>query len=117
MNKILEKLIPGIPVALVLGAMMFSHSCANTTTPPSGGDKDTISPVITGIYPLPGSVNVPLHNTRIVITFNEYVTVKDAKSIFLSPPLENHRNIESEASRSSSISNRIWNRPPHIRWI
>lgn len=88
MNKILEKLIPGIPVALVLGAMMFSHSCANTTTPPSGGDKDTIPPVITGIYPLPGSVNVPLHNTRIVITFNEYVTVKDAKSIFLSPPLE-----------------------------
>lgn len=88
MNKILEKLIPGIPVALVLGAMMFSHSCANTTTPPSGGDKDTIPPVITGIYPLPGAVNVPLHNTRIVITFNEYVTVKDAKSIFLSPPLE-----------------------------
>lgn len=88
MNKILEKLIPGIPVALVLGAMMFSHSCANTTTPPSGGDKDTIPPVITGIYPLPGSVNIPLHNTRIVITFNEYVTVKDAKSIFLSPPLE-----------------------------
>lgn len=117
MNKILEKLIPGIPVALVLGAMMFSYSCANTTTPPSGGDKDTIPPVITGIYPLPGSVNVPLHNTRIVITFNEYVTVRMRRA-FSSPLLwKNHRNIESEASRSSSISNRIWNRPPHILWI
>ena len=88
MNKHIERLIPGIPVALVLGAMMFSHSCANTTTPPSGGDKDTIPPVITNISPLPGSTNVPTHNTQIVITFNEYVTVKDPKAIFLSPPLE-----------------------------
>ena len=87
MNKHIERLIPGIPVALVLGAMMFSHSCANTTTPPSGGDKDTIPPVITNISPLP-STNVPTHNTQIVITFNEYVTVKDPKAIFLSPPLE-----------------------------
>ena len=88
MNRYLEKLIPAVPVALVLGAMLFSHSCANTTTPPSGGDKDTIPPVITNIYPLPGSVNVPVHNTQISITFNEYVTVKDPKGIFLSPPLE-----------------------------
>lgn len=87
-KSLAEKLIPAVPVALVLGAMMFSHSCANTTTPPSGGDKDTIPPVITNIYPLPGTVNVPTHNTQIVITFNEYVTVKDAKGIFLSPPLE-----------------------------
>lgn len=87
-KSLAEKLIPAVPVALVLGAMMFSHSCANTTTPPSGGDKDTIPPVITNIYPLPGTVNVPTRNTQIVITFNEYVTVKDAKGIFLSPPLE-----------------------------
>ena len=70
MNKHIERLIPGIPVALVLGAMMFSHSCANTTTPPSGGDKDTIPPVITNISPLPGSTNVPTHNTQIVISTN-----------------------------------------------
>ena len=88
MNRYIERLIPAIPVALVLGTMLFSHSCANTTTPPSGGDKDTIPPVITNIYPLPGTVNVPVHNTQIVITFNEYVTVKEPKGIFLSPPLE-----------------------------
>ena len=83
-----DKLIPAIPVALVLGSMLFSHSCANTSTPPTGGDKDTIPPVIVGLNPLPGAVNVPRHKTEIAITFNEYVTVKDPKSIFLSPPLE-----------------------------
>ncbi len=88
MHKYIERFLPAIPVALILGSMMFSHSCANTTTPPSGGDKDTIPPVITNIWPLPGTVNVPTHNTQITITFNEYVTVKDPKGIFLSPPLE-----------------------------
>ncbi len=88
MHKYIERFLPAIPVALILGSMMLSHSCANTTTPPSGGDKDTIPPVITNIWPLPGTVNVPTHNTQITITFNEYVTVKDPKGIFLSPPLE-----------------------------
>ena len=67
---------------------MFSHSCANTTTPPSGGPKDTIPPIITKLDPLDGSVNVPTHKTKLEFTFNEYVVVKDAKSLFLSPPLE-----------------------------
>ncbi len=88
MKHIIEKLLPAIPVAIILGSVMFSHSCANTTTPPSGGKKDTIPPVITNIWPLPGTTNVPTHNTQITITFNEYVTVKDQKGIFLSPPLE-----------------------------
>lgn len=88
MKKYLNNLIPAIPVALVLGTMIFSHSCANTTTPPSGGPKDTIPPVITDIYPALGEVNVPTHGTKLEIEFNEYVTVKDPKSLFLSPPLE-----------------------------
>lgn len=87
MKKILNILIPAIPVALILGTMMFSPSCANTSTPPSGGDKDTIPPVITALNPLPGAVNVPVKKTQISLTFNEYVTVKDMKSLFLSPPM------------------------------
>ena len=67
---------------------MFSHSCANTTTPPSGGPKDTIPPIITKLYPADGSINVPTHKTKLELTFNEYVVVKDPKSLFLSPPLE-----------------------------
>ena len=88
MKKYLSNLLPIIPVAFILGSVMFSHSCANTTTPPSGGPKDTIPPIITKLYPLDGSVNVPTHKTRLEFTFNEYVVVKDAKSLFLSPPLE-----------------------------
>ena len=88
MKKYLSNLLPIIPVAFILGSVMFSHSCANTTTPPSGGPKDTIPPIITKLDPLDGSVNVPTHKTKLEFTFNEYVVVKDAKSLFLSPPLE-----------------------------
>ena len=73
---------------IILATMIFSHSCANTTTPPSGGPKDTIPPHIVEIEPLMNSTNIPVHKTKIYVKFNEYVQVKDAKSLFLSPPLE-----------------------------
>ena len=88
MKRFLSRFFPLIPVTLVLGSMIFSHSCANTTTPPTGGPKDTIPPVITEIYPELGMTNVPVHGTKLEIKFNEYVKVKDPKSLFLSPPLE-----------------------------
>ena len=84
----LKKLIPLIPAALILGSLMIPHGCANTTQPPTGGPKDTIPPVIAKVSPLPGSVNVPSHKTKLVFTFNEYVKIKDANGVFLSPPLE-----------------------------
>lgn len=73
-------------VLAILGPILFAPSCANTKTPPTGGRKDTIPPLIVGLSPLPGDVNVPT-DTRIRITFDEYVTVKDPKGIYLSPPL------------------------------
>ena len=88
MNKKLSKFLPLIPAVLVLGVMMFPSGCANTTTPPSGGPKDTIPPVLLKTSPLPGTVNVPTHKTQIRFTFDEYVVVKDPSNIFLSPPLE-----------------------------
>lgn len=88
MKQFLKNLIPAIPVGLVLGSMVFSHSCANTTTPPSGGPKDTIPPVIVKLYPYPGTKNIPVHKTQLEFTFDEYVVVKDQQSIFLSPPME-----------------------------
>ena len=84
----LSKFIPLIPATLVLASLMFPWGCANTTQPPSGGPKDTIPPVITKLSPMPGSVNVPTHKTKLVFTFNEYVKIKDANGVFLSPPLE-----------------------------
>ena len=88
MKKIFSNLLPVIPVAFILGSVMFSHSCANTTTPPSGGPKDTIPPLITKLNPTAGAINVPTNKTKLELTFNEYVVVKDPKSLYLSPPLE-----------------------------
>ena len=84
----LKSLIPLIPAAAVLATMFFSHSCANTTQAPTGGPKDTIPPVLLDVYPLPGTMNVPVHKTEIMFKFNEYVKIKDQKSIYLSPPQE-----------------------------
>ena len=88
MKRIFKALFPIIPIAVIICSTMFSHSCANTQTPPSGGPKDTIPPVIEEIYPALGQTNVPTHKTQLKIEFNEYVQVKDPKSLFLSPPLE-----------------------------
>ena len=85
-KKMLSRLVPAIPVALVLGSMLFSHSCANTTQAPTGGAKDTIPPRIVAFSPKNMSVNVPVHDTKLVFTFDEYLTIKKASNIVLSPP-------------------------------
>ena len=82
----MKKLIPLFIAAAVLLPMFFMHSCANTTEAPSGGVKDTIPPYISYIAPLPGAVNVPLKGAKFVFTFNEYVSIKTATNIVLSPP-------------------------------
>lgn len=84
----LKKFLPLVPFSLVLASLMLPHSCANTTQAPSGGPKDTIPPVIKKLSPMPGSVNVSPKKTKLSFTFNEYVKIKDANSVFLSPPLE-----------------------------
>ena len=84
----IKRLLPIIVSAAIFLPMIFIHSCANTTQAPTGGDKDTIPPLIIGINPLPGTVNVPTEGTRIIFRFDEYVTIKNQKNIFLSPPPE-----------------------------
>lgn len=84
----IKRFFPLIVAALVLAPMFFVHSCANTTEAPTGGDKDTIPPVIIDIKPLPGVVNVPRKGFSVMFCFNEYVTIKNSQNIFLSPPLE-----------------------------
>ena len=84
----IKRLLPIIVSAAIFLPMIFIHSCANTTQAPTGGDKDTIPPLIIGINPLPGTVNVPTEGTRILFRFDEYVTIKNQKNIFLSPPPE-----------------------------
>lgn len=86
MRKFLSKYVLSVPLACVLLPVLFWNSCANTTQAPTGGDKDTIPPVIRRVHPKSGSLFVPVHGARITFTFNEYVLVKDPKAIYLSPP-------------------------------
>jgi len=88
MKEYLMKFLPAIPIGIIISTLLFSHSCANTTTPPSGGPKDTIPPLLTGMYPVIGQTQVPAKKTKLQLKFNEYVVVKDPKGIYLSPPLE-----------------------------
>ena len=83
-----SNLIPLAAACLTIGPLFFNQGCANTTTPPSGGPKDTIPPTLLAVSPLPGELNVPTHKTKVVFTFDEYVVVKDQKCLFLSPPQE-----------------------------
>lgn len=82
----IKRFIPLIIAAAVFLPMIFVNSCANTKQAPTGGLKDTIPPFIIDINPLPGAVGVPVTGARIVFRFDEYVTIKNPKNIFLSPP-------------------------------
>ena len=88
MRASLKKFLPLVPTGLILGSLMFPWGCANTTTPPTGGPKDTIPPVLRKVEPLPATVHVPTKKTKLRFTFNEYVKIKDANGVYLSPPLE-----------------------------
>jgi len=75
-----------ILIVLTVACCLFSHSCANTTAAPSGGPKDTIPPVLINIEPADRTLNMPLADVEISLTYNEYTVVKDASGIYLSPP-------------------------------
>lgn len=76
-------------IAIVLLCIYCLHtsSCAGTKGSPSGGPKDTLAPVVVGLYPDSNATGFPLSDGEIEIKFNEYVQIKDAsKHILLSPP-------------------------------
>lgn len=88
MRASLKKFLPLVPACVILGSLMFPWGCANTTTPPTGGPKDTIPPVLRKVEPLPATVHVPSKKTKLRFSFDEYVKIKDANAVYLSPPLE-----------------------------
>lgn len=75
-----------IALALFVAACIGSHSCANTTTAPSGGPKDTLPPVLIKLTPESGTRNFPTTGGKITLQYNEYTVVKTATDILLSPP-------------------------------
>ena len=85
-NRIPKSLLPAFAAFAILAPTFFVHSCANTTQSPTGGDKDTIPPALFWVTPAPGATAVQTKKTKIVFGFDEYVKIKEAKNIFLSPP-------------------------------
>lgn len=75
-----------ISILAVVFACQVSKSCANTTTPPSGGPKDTIPPVLLKVTPPQGNTNFPTVDGKITLLYDEYTIIKTASDIFLSPP-------------------------------
>ena len=76
-------------IVLVAAYSLHTSSCASTKAAPSGGPKDTIPPVVVGMYPANNNVNFPVKDGEVEIEFDEYVIIKDAnKNILLSPPLK-----------------------------
>ena len=75
-----------ILLALFAACCFFSHSCANTTTAPSGGPKDTLPPILLKITPEPGNTGFPVTDGKITLLYNEYTIVKTPTEILLSPP-------------------------------
>ncbi|MBR1539182.1 MAG: hypothetical protein IJ636_06720 [Bacteroidales bacterium] len=75
-------------LALFIAACCFSHSCANTTTPPSGGPKDTLPPILLKVTPGNGVTGFPLTDGKVTLLYNEYTVVnsKNSGGILLSPP-------------------------------
>ena len=73
-------------LALFIACCIASHSCANTTTAPGGGPKDTIPPVLLKITPEPNNTDFPLTEGKVTLLYNEYTVVKTATDILLSPP-------------------------------
>ena len=79
-------IITVILLALFIGACLSSHSCANTTTAPGGGPKDTLPPVLIKLTPPSGTTEFPTVGGKVALQYNEYTIVKTATDILLSPP-------------------------------
>ena len=78
--------LTAIAIAAFGAACLLSHACANTTTAPQGGPKDTLPPVLKQVSPENLSIGFPLTGGSVTLTFDEYTVVKNAGDILLSPP-------------------------------
>ena len=83
----ITRLISAAIVLLFGGALLTK--CASTMTP-TGGDKDTIPPVIVLMEPNNFTTNIDtLRYPKIFIGFNEYVQIKDLqKELYTSPAMK-----------------------------
>ena len=83
-NLLNTEIVTGIAAILI-----FPPSCANTSTPPEGGPKDTLAPILVEVVPPINSLHHPvdIKHSTVSFEFDEYVVLNNPNSyIFLSPP-------------------------------
>ena len=99
MRSYLTRILGIVFIALII------VSCANRGSP-SGGEKDTEPPVITSESPKNFSTN--FKGDEIIITFNEYVKIKDLrKQLIISPPMDTDPIVYPMGGASKYISIKI----------
>lgn len=80
------------PFFLILTVLLL-FSCARVGSP-VGGERDTIAPRVMGSNIDTPRVNVPRDLKELRISFDEYITLKDAsKNLIISPPLKKIKRI------------------------
>ena len=81
-----------IAATLFLAVILMVHGCANRVIP-TGGEKDILPPVL--LNATPGNYQANFTATKIVLTFDEYVQLKDVqKQVMISPPMSPPPQIE-----------------------
>jgi hypothetical protein len=84
-TKHMKRFIIFFLVCLALMRVPFITGCANIV-PPSGGPKDTLPPVLIEADPEMRALNVPVNTNKIVLSFDEYIDLKDiSKNLIASP--------------------------------
>jgi hypothetical protein len=79
----MKRFIIFLLVCVALTRVSFITGCANIV-PPTGGPKDTLPPVL--IHADPGIRSLHVSSNKIVLTFDEYIDMKDIhKNLIVSP--------------------------------
>ncbi|WP_076376972.1 Ig-like domain-containing protein [Filimonas lacunae] len=79
-----QSFLPAFVLLLLLPATQLLHSCANII-PPSGGPKDSLPPVLVSAVPRDSALH--FNSDKIVITFDEYVTLDNAQQNLIVSPV------------------------------
>lgn len=91
----LKKYLAATSPFIILIAALCVSSCANIGNP-SGGARDEDPPIFVSANPAPGSLNV--NKTKITLTFNELINVKDAfQNVVVSPVSKSIPKVSSNA--------------------
>ncbi len=90
MKKLLISVILGY-----LGYLLFATSCANIGTP-TGGDKDTIAPVVVKTVPVVDARNY--RGKTVNITFDEFIiSTEVSQDLVVSPPIAKRPTIKTKS--------------------